>query len=75
MASFIELTESQHSTKILLNLEEVTFIEVAEKKKGKTTIIHLTSSIYSTDRSIGVMEDYEVVKSFVVKAKLLAEDI
>lgn len=75
MASFIELTESQHSTKILVNLKEITFIEAAEDKKGKTTIIHFTSSTYSADRSIGVMEDYEVVKRFLVKGALLAENI
>ena len=75
MASFIELTESQHSTKILLNLAEVTFIEVSKSRKGKTTFIHFTSSTYNADRSIGVMEDYEVVKRFLVKGALLAENI
>jgi len=74
MASFIELTESQHSKKILLNLEEVTFIQVSEKKKGKTTIIHFTSSTYNADRSVGVIEDYDTVKGFIIKAKLLVEE-
>jgi hypothetical protein len=74
MASFIELTESQQSKKILVNLEEVTFIQVFEKKKGKTTMIHFTSSTYNADRSIGVIEDYDTVKDFVVKARLLVKD-
>jgi len=39
MASFIELTESQYSKKNLLNLEEITFVQVLEKKKSKTTFI------------------------------------
>jgi hypothetical protein len=71
MASFIELTGSETSQKILVNLEEVTFIQVSEKKKGKSTILHLTSSVYGADRCIAVAEDYEAIKSFVVKAKLL----
>ena len=71
MASFIELTGHQHSKKILLNLEEVTFIHVSEKKDEKTTMIHLTSSTYGADRSVGVIEDYDTVKGFVIKAKLL----
>ena len=74
MASFIELTESQQSKKILVNLEEVTFIQVFEKKKGKTTMIHFTSSTYNADRSIGVIEDYDTVKDLVVKARLLVKD-
>ena len=74
MASFIEVTESQYSQKILLNLEEVTFIQVSEKKQDKTTIIHFTSSTYNADRSVGVIEDYDTVKGFVIKAKLLVKD-
>ena len=74
MASFIELTESQQSKKILVNLEEVTFIQVFEKKKGKTTMIHFTSSTYNADRSIGVIEDYDTVKELVVKARLLVKE-
>jgi len=73
MASFIELTERQHSKKILVNLEEVTFIHMSEEKKGKTTTIHFTSSTYSADRSIGVIEDYDTVKDFVIKARMLVE--
>ncbi|MEP6628105.1 MAG: hypothetical protein ABJA32_08990 [Ginsengibacter sp.] len=74
MASFFELTGSEHSKKFLVNLEEITFIQVSEKNKGKTTIIHFTSSTFGADRSIGVMEDYDTVKGFVVKAGLLVED-
>jgi len=73
MASFIELTESQYSKKILLNLEEITFIQVLEKKKSKTTFIHFTSSTYNADRSIGVIEDYDTVKDLVIKARLMVE--
>ena len=68
------MTESQHSKKILLNLEEVTFIQVSEKKEGKTTFIHFTSSTYNADRSIEVIEGYDTVKGFVIKAKLLVEE-
>jgi len=75
MASFIELTGSQHSKKILINLEEITFIEVSEEKKSKTTVIHFTSSTYNADRSVAVIEDYDTVKGFVIKAKLLNEKI
>jgi len=71
MASFVELTGSQHSKKILLNLAEVTFIHASEKGEGETTVIHLTSSTYGADRSVGVIEDYDTVKSYVIKAKLL----
>lgn len=74
MANFIELTESKHAQKILVNLEEVTFVEVSEHKKGKTTIIHFTSSIYATDRIIEVTEDYETIKDFIIKAKIWVEE-
>ena len=74
MASFIELTDSKHSRKFLLNLEEVTFIQSAENSKSKTTVIHFTSSTYNADRSIEVIEGYDTVKGFVIKAKLLVEE-
>jgi len=66
MTSFIELTNSRDSRKILLNLKEVTFIQRAEKKE--TTIIHFTSSTYAADRIVEVMEDYDTVKDIVGKA-------
>ncbi len=74
MARFIELTDSKHSRKFLLNLEQVTFIEVAEKKKGKTTVIHFTSTTYGSDYSVGVIEDYDTVKSLITTANLLVKE-
>lgn len=74
MAYFIELTESEHAKKILVNLEKVTFIQPSEKKESNATTIHLTSSTYSTDRTVTVTEDYGTVKGFVIKAKLAAEE-
>lgn len=75
MTNFIELTDSRNSRKILLNLKEVTFIQPVENTKGKTTSIHFTSSTYSADRSVVVIEDYDIVKGFVIKANLLVKDI
>jgi hypothetical protein len=74
MASFIELTESQHAQKILLNLEEVTFIQVIEKKKDKSTVIHFTSSVYAEDRTVRVNEDYDTLKNLIIKANLWVKD-
>jgi hypothetical protein len=74
MAKFIELTESQNAQRFLVNLEEVTFIQSVEKKEGKRAILHFTSSTYAADRTVEVMEDYNQLKNFVMKAEVLMEE-
>ena len=68
MANFIELTGNHDSRKILLNLKEITFIQPSENNRGKTTIIHFTSSTYAADRTVEVVEDYDTIKCFIAES-------
>ena len=74
MAIFAELTDSSYSRKVLVNLEEITYVEVVENIERKMTVIHFTSSIWQADRTVGVNEDYDSVKDLLIKARLVLMD-
>jgi len=68
MAKFIEVTDS-YGSKILINVEEITFIRTSGSGDKSSTLIHFTGTTYDQNLSfITIKEHYDTLKDMIKKA-------